>query len=238
MSRIRYLKPDFFKDEDLAKLPFEIRLLFAGLWNFADKEGRLEDRPSRLKAEIFPYDPVDVEKGLKLLTREKQSSHKPFIVRYEIEGQRFIQILNWEKHQKPHHTEKESVIPPLGNGYVPLEKGMEKGMEKGKVMEKEVESILLHWNSLAEQHGLSKILKISDKRKANALTRLKESEFDLQKISKEIGSSDFLRGKNDRGWKADFDFVFGSTNNYLKILEGKYRNAGNHLTDDERKMIS
>src|SRR3990167_9159371 len=112
MPRIRYLKPDFFKDEDLATLPFEVRLFFAGLWNFADKAGRLEDRPLRLKVDIFPYDKVDIDKCLSLLTKPKNGSQKPFIQRYEVNGERFIQIINWDKHQKPHHTEADSKLPP------------------------------------------------------------------------------------------------------------------------------
>jgi len=128
MARIRYLKPDFFKDEDLAELPFEVRLFFAGLWNFADKSGRLEERPKRLKVEIFPYDKVDIEKCLKLLSKPKNGSNKPFIQRYAVENEHYIQIVNWEKHQKPHHTESDSKIPPAP----PMEKGTikEKGMEK------------------------------------------------------------------------------------------------------------
>ena len=53
--------------------------------------------------------------------------------------------------------------------------------------------------------------------------RLKESDFSFDKIVSEIAVSDFLRGST--GWKVDFDFVFCSANNYLKILEGKYRNG-------------
>ncbi|MFH2030300.1 MAG: conserved phage C-terminal domain-containing protein [Bacteroidota bacterium] len=131
MSRIRYLKPDFFKDEDLALLPFETRLFFAGLWNFADKAGRLENRPRRLKIEIFPYDNVDIEKCIKELSKSKNGSNKPFIQEYEIDGCQYIQITNWEKHQRPHHTEKESLIPP-----VPLSRER----EKGKGMEKQLEA--------------------------------------------------------------------------------------------------
>ena len=103
------MKPDFFKDEDLGELPFETRLLFAGLWGIADKRGRLEDRPKRIKAEIFPYDEVDIEKNLDLLCQPKESSKQPFIKRYVIDGQKFIQIISWEKHQKPHHTEKQHI---------------------------------------------------------------------------------------------------------------------------------
>ena len=61
MARIRYLKPDFFKDEDIKELPFEARLFYQGLWVQADREGRGEDRPERLRIEIMPYDDVDAE---------------------------------------------------------------------------------------------------------------------------------------------------------------------------------
>jgi len=122
MARIRYLKPDFFKDEDLARLPIETRLFFAGMWGLADKAGRLEDRPLRLKVEIYPYDEVNVDECLKQLSKPKSGSGKPFIVRYQVDGQGYIQIINWFKHQKPHKTEKESTIPHpngewgMGNG--------------------------------------------------------------------------------------------------------------------------
>jgi hypothetical protein len=126
MARIRYLKPEFFTDEDLADLQPITRIAFAGLWCYADKAGRMEDRPKYLKAMIFPYDNVDIEKQLTILATPKQNG-RPFIQRYCINGSRLIQILSWNKHQKPHHTEKDSVIPeapplepPLkdkGNGY-------------------------------------------------------------------------------------------------------------------------
>ena len=35
--------------------------------------------------------------------------------------------------------------------------------------------------------------------------------------------SDFLNGKNDNNWKADFEWIFLPTN-FVKILEGKYTN--------------
>lgn len=107
------MKPDFFKDEDLGRLPFEARLLFAGLWGLADKAGRLEDRPIRIKAEIFPYDNVDIEKCLSLLSTTKTYGNGPFIHRYDADGRNYIQISSWNRHQKPHHTEKESEIPPI-----------------------------------------------------------------------------------------------------------------------------
>ena len=113
MARIRYLKPEFFSDEDLAELPFQTRITFAGLWCYADKAGRLEDRPKYLKAMIFPYDAVDMEKQLSRLSQGKHGNGScPFIQRYDTEGKQYIQILSWNRHQSPHHTEKESTFPP------------------------------------------------------------------------------------------------------------------------------
>lgn len=119
MPRIRSLKPEFFEDEDLAELHFWIRILYQGLWTLADREGRLEDRPIRIKAKIFPYDSVKVEDGLVALSGPKKHSpnHPPFIIRYEVNGEKYIQVLNFNQHQSPHSTEKESVIPPF-NGEI------------------------------------------------------------------------------------------------------------------------
>lgn len=104
MARSRNIKPGFFKNEKLVELPFSTRLLFAGLWTLADREGRLEDRPKRIKMEIFPADNVDVDKGL----QELHSSG--FILRYQSEGEKYIQILAFKTHQTPHYSEKPSVI--------------------------------------------------------------------------------------------------------------------------------
>lgn len=79
------------------------------------------------------------------------------------------------------------------------------------------------WNKFAEQHNLNPVLKLSNKRKSHIKARFNEKEFDFVKILEKIQESSFLLGldpKND--WKVDFDFVFASANNYLKILEGKY----------------
>jgi hypothetical protein len=121
MARARNIKPAFFKNEELAELISEFRLLFIGIWCLADREGRLENRPKRIKAELFPYDDVNVQEGIIQLVA------RGFILVYEYENQSFIQIINWSKHQNPHHKEIPSVIsPPVGHknlvcdDYIPL----------------------------------------------------------------------------------------------------------------------
>jgi len=103
--RVRLLYPGFFKNEHLASLPFEARLLYEGLWLLADREGRLEDRPPRLKVELFPYDDVDVHGLLQQLDRAG------FIRRYEVEGWRCIWLPTFLSHQRPHVREQASRLP-------------------------------------------------------------------------------------------------------------------------------
>ena len=105
--RARNLKPGFFKNEELAKLPPLTRILFEGLWCMADREGRMEDRPARIKAEILPYDECDIEAMLNAL----QNFSEPFIIRYEIDSRRYIQVVKSGAHFNPHPNEKHSEIP-------------------------------------------------------------------------------------------------------------------------------
>lgn len=107
MSRIRSIKPQFFLNDELASLNPLDRILFIGLWTIADREGRLEDRPVKIKAALLPYDSHDVEAALRRL------AERGFIVRYSFEddGKRYIEITNFRKHQCPNSKELPSAIP-------------------------------------------------------------------------------------------------------------------------------
>ena len=108
MARARNIKPGFFENEYLAELPALDRLLFIGLWTIADREGRLEDRPKRIRASILPYDEMDADAALERLAESPGN----FLLRYEVNGTKYIQICNFNKHQKPHQNESASTIPP------------------------------------------------------------------------------------------------------------------------------
>lgn len=105
MARARNIKPGFFTNDVLAECSALARILFQGLWCHADREGRLEDRPRKLKAEILPYDDCNAEELL------CQLESRGFIVRYLHGSERFIQVVNFCKHQNPHIKESESTIP-------------------------------------------------------------------------------------------------------------------------------
>lgn len=103
--RSRNLKPGFFKNEHLIACSFPARILFEGLWCLADKEGRLEDRPLKIKFDVFPGDNLDV--GTLLVELEAQG----LIIRYTVGTQRLIGIPTFRKHQNPHKKELESTLP-------------------------------------------------------------------------------------------------------------------------------
>lgn len=120
MARSRNIKPGFFTNDELAECSPYARLLFAGLWTIADKEGRLDDRPKKVKAMVLPFDDVDCNDLLQQL-----HSHK-FINRYQVNDEQFIQINNWKKHQNPHCKEAASEIPE------PVENDSSTGQEQCK----------------------------------------------------------------------------------------------------------
>ena len=105
MPRIRFIKHEFFMDDDLALQSHSERLAFIGLWTLADRAGRLEDKPHKIKAMLFPYENIGMDAILEALSGR-------FICRYEVSGKRFIQINNFLKHQRPHVKESNSAIPP------------------------------------------------------------------------------------------------------------------------------
>lgn len=109
MARARNIKPGFFRNADLVDLPFEARLLFIGLWTIADRAGRIEDRPKQIKMELFPADNVDCDSLIGQLTS------MGMVQRYEHDGKRYLQVVNFTKHQNPHRDEKASTLPgPCG----------------------------------------------------------------------------------------------------------------------------
>lgn len=77
---------------------------------------------------------------------------------------------------------------------------------------------------------MPQIQKLTEKREKAIDNFLKEfTEEQFKNICKIANSTDFLIGKNDKGWRADFDFLI-RVDKATNILEGKY--------NDEKKMNS
>jgi hypothetical protein len=83
------------------------------------------------------------------------------------------------------------------------------------------------WNLSIKGTKLSRADTPSDARLQKIRTRLKEPAFDFVKILTEIKSSKYLRGEmeSERKWKVDFDWIIENEKQYVRIIEGRYRNA-------------
>lgn len=106
--RARNIKPGFFSNDELAECTALARLLYIGLWCCADREGRMEDRPRKIKGCVFPFDDSS-ECNIEQLLGELISAG--FIVRYEVDGRKYIDIPTFSQHQRPHKHEKKSDVP-------------------------------------------------------------------------------------------------------------------------------
>lgn len=103
MSRIRYIKPEFFKDTILGEMSRDVRLFYIGLWTEVDRNGVCELNPKFLKAAIFPYD-EDVNSSTVLdLVWPLISTGRLLVC--EFGGKKWLQCINFSKHQHVHHKE-------------------------------------------------------------------------------------------------------------------------------------
>jgi len=108
--RMRTIKPGIMSNEDLAELGPYAYILFTGCWMIADREGRFEYRPRRIKALVMPlWDEVDVPALERLVENLCQ---KRFFHKYTTNGCTCIQVVKWHDHQNPHPRESASTIPP------------------------------------------------------------------------------------------------------------------------------
>lgn len=109
--RIRCIKPEILTNTDLAEMGPYAYILFTALWMLADREGRFEFNPKRIRVMTMAVwgnfsDEDFMEIIWKLVAKE-------MLVIYNVNGGRYGQIVNWAKHQRPHVRENPSRIPPV-----------------------------------------------------------------------------------------------------------------------------
>ena len=100
--RIRSIKPEFWRSQDISTLPRDARLLFIGLWSYVDDNGVGVDRLSVIAADLFADDlaenPRDtlayVSGGLQKLAEAN------LIARYKVGNKAFLYVNTWDSHQR------------------------------------------------------------------------------------------------------------------------------------------
>lgn len=243
MARIRTIKPEFPQSESVGRLSREARLLFVQLWTIADDFGKLRGASRLLASSLYPYD--DDAKDL-IDGWLAECERERVIIRYEVDGASYIQIANWSKHQKvdkpspskfpdPRELSRKSrERSPLDLGprtkdqgpkdHTPSLRSGVGGDEPPPTIDEPKEAISV-WNDMAAGSGLSQVRELTNERRAKIRCRLRECGGlgAFRSIVGTIPDIPWMLGDNDRGWKADFDFIL-QPKSFAKLREGSYAN--------------
>ena len=260
MSRIRTIKPEFHKHEELSALPAETHLLAAALLNYADDEGYFNAHPGLVKAECSPLREASVTVPVSL-----QSLSNIGYLRLGTgnDGKRYGQVVAFQEHQVISHPKtskinsKEIVWDSSSTIPVPVHEqsvlnGMEgngtgKGMEQGRESlspfgDREIEEAISLYNVMAKENGLAVAQRVNGVRSRKIMARLKDCggiggwKAALEKVA----GNPWLKGENDRGWRADIDFM-AQEKSFTKLMEGAYDRSkgggGNGFAQLHREYI-
>lgn len=246
--RARLLKPQIQKNEDLARLGDSCYKLFTGLWQVADRDGRLEDRPLKIKGEIAPYHGLpgfpdwDIEELLGKL------HDAGFIIRYEVGGRKLIQVTTWEKHAKCHREEPSLHLPPPSEDALkPKQNGKKPGdfpsyssssfdsssippnppSGGGRVEEFPAptrDEFVSAWNAIT---GFTGCREFNEQRQKYFRARCKNTAWrrDWREALDKASRIPFCLGRGEKGWIATIDWFLRS-GTVGKILEGVYDRLG------------
>jgi hypothetical protein len=127
-----------------------------------------------------------------------------------------------EKRRKYTESRKNNLNSPHKDAHINSD------MENKDINTNRIEIVINSWNAFAEMKNLPKFTKLTDKRESHLTKRINEKEFNFDNILEHIEKSDFLLGLKTE-WKVDLDFIIKNSDNYLKILEGKYNNGTNKI---------
>ena len=111
MARIRTIKPELPQSESMGRVSREARLCFILLWTLADDSGRLRGNSRMLASLLYPYDD-DAKEHMDGWLEELHA--EGCIVRYDFEGDRFIQVAKWLSHQKIDKPSPSKIPAPDG----------------------------------------------------------------------------------------------------------------------------
>jgi hypothetical protein len=110
MARIRTIKPEFASSEQIVECSTNARLLFALMWCFCDDNGIHPSSMKRLKMEVFPADDFSAE-DIRAMVEELLKVG--LLMEYETQGEQYLIVTGWNKHQKIDRPNAKYPLPPL-----------------------------------------------------------------------------------------------------------------------------
>ena len=125
--RIRSIKPEFWRSDDITALDWETRLVFIGLWSYVDDNGVGKDRLASIVGDLFAGDlEADIRDTFATVSRALQTlAELGLIVRYEFDGKRWLYVAKWPDHQKIDRPAQPRFPLPDGRIATPSREGSE-----------------------------------------------------------------------------------------------------------------
>ncbi len=232
MLRIRSIKPEFWRDEKIAKLKNKLAgYFFIGLWNVADDEGKFKLDPKSLALQL----PIFRTKEVVIYLSEL--SQKGLIVKSECSQWGLIAKWHHQKISNPTvpYVKKEQIkwvtdidsrsgIEHSVSPHPLLRIGEDrKGREGIGGTTTPVENLLTIW----QQHSGSLPKLLATNLTSNELVKIRErmeeapdKEYWVSIVNK-LASTPFFCGENDRKWKADFLWLI-EPGNHVKVMNREY----------------
>ena len=239
MSRERMIYPEIWDSEDFMSLSLEARILWLGLITLADDHGKGKFSPKLWGKKVFHGCSKVVQSSISKYAYE--ISQKGMVLFHELAGHLYYYIPKWDLYQKLKYK-KRSFIPDWDQKIGVKELGQifkyENSADKeGKEGEEGKEGKECHvfaqidwkehqtiWNEkVAPIWGLPRINTISDTRKKHLRTRLERDPEFWDKVLEEVPR---MREEVVKLNFFGFDWLVKSETNYLKLIEGSYRNNG------------
>ena len=242
----RIIKETIHTSEKINSLTdFQFRL-WVNLLVYVDDFGRGDARPAVIKGACFPLrDRItikDIDAALTALT------DAGCVSLYNVGGKPYLCLSNWESHQVIRNQKSKFPAPPEieinCNQLKAIESNCNQLQANVSVIQSESEieikegiltdtqekapcpyaQILRLYNEICV--SLPKIIDITGKRRIAVESRWNaHPSLETFKTLFEIAeNSDFLKGENNRKWKADFDWLMCASN-FSKVLEGKYNDS-------------
>ncbi len=246
MGRIRSIKPELPQSESMGSVCREARLLFILLWTVVDDEGRTRGAVRMLASLLYPYD-EDQAKLPKLIEGWlEELASQNCLIRYKVDGNSYLEICNFTKHQKIDKSSKSKLPPPpprdmssnasdvsvtdkdLG-GDQEKDQGVEEDLDHGAL----VERVFEHYRQ--KLHRDPKSYTLTRDRKARAVTRIRERlkihNGDMQQVKRELATAiENLAGSEyhvSQGYVDWTEQIFRSAEEFEKRINWKKPEAVN-----------
>lgn len=121
--RIRSIKPEFWRSDDIDALDWDTRLVFIGLWSYVDDNGvgiyKMSNIVSDLFASDFYRNPTETLSRVSEALKRLES--RSMIDLYRVGDREYLYITNWERHQRVNNPNKPRYPLPTSENSEPIE---------------------------------------------------------------------------------------------------------------------